>query len=133
MDASQLVYASSHPYASLLREINIFGKFFQSKQLTFNMEAQTQSNWCWAATATSVSHFYWVLSNWTQCRVANAELQLTGCCNSPVPAPCNVPWYLDRALTRTQNFVSVTGPVTFSQIRTEIDAGRPVGARIGWS
>ena len=97
------------------------------------MEAQTQSNWCWAATATSVSHFYWFLSNWTQCLVANAELQLNGCCNTPVPGACNVPWFLNSALTRTNNFVSITGQITFQQVKAEIDAGRPVGARIGWN
>jgi hypothetical protein len=133
MNASHLAYATSRPYASLLREVTLLDKLFQSKQLDFNMEAQTQSNWCWAATATSVSHFYWFLSNWTQCLVANAELNLKGCCKSPVPGACNVPWFLDRALTQTKNFVSITGPITFQQVRTEIDAGRPVGARIGWS
>jgi hypothetical protein len=56
------------------------------------------------------------------------------CCNSSVPSACNVPWYLDRALTRTDNFVSITvGQAEFGQVRAEIDAGRPVGARIGWS
>jgi hypothetical protein len=50
-----------------------------------------------------------------------------------MPAPCNVPWYLDRALTRTRNFVSIQGPSGFEPVRTEINAGRPVGARTGWS
>jgi hypothetical protein len=80
-----------------------------------------------------VSHFYWFLSPWTQCGVANGELGRGDCCNAPVPSACNVPWYLDRALTRTNNFVSITGAATFQQVRDEIDAGRPVGARIGWS
>jgi len=97
------------------------------------MQMQTQSNWCWAATATSVSRYFWRWSTWAQCRVANAELGHTDCCQDPVPDDCNVPWYLDRALTRTQNFVSMTGPASFEQVRDEINAGRPVGARIGWS
>ncbi len=133
MHTSHFVAATSRPYTSLLREVNVLGTLFSSKQLAFNMEAQTQSNWCWAATATSVSHFYWFLSNWAQCLVANAELGLNNCCNSPVPVACNVPWYLDRALSRTNNFVSITGQITFQQVRDEIDAGRPVGARVGWS
>jgi Papain-like cysteine protease AvrRpt2 len=133
MNVSHFASATSRPYISLLREVNILGRLFSSKQLAFNMQAQTQSNWCWAATATSVSHFYWLLSAWTQCLVANGELGLSNCCNSSVPAACNVPWYLDRALTRTNNFVSITGQVTFQQVRDEIDAERPVGARIGWS
>ena len=133
MHTSELAILSSRPYSSLLREFHIFDKLFQSKQLSFNMQAQTQSNWCWAATSTSVSHFFWFLSPWTQCKVANAELGLSNCCSGSVPSACNVPWYLDRALTRTNNFVSITGPVTFQQVRNEIDAGRPVGARIGWN
>lgn len=133
MNISLLASATSRPYSSILREIDFLGTLFLSKQLSFNMEAQTQSNWCWAATATSVSHFYWLLSTWTQCRVATGELPPNNCCASPVPSACNVPWYLDRALRRTNNFVSITAPVSFQAVRDEIDAGRPVGARIGWS
>lgn len=133
MNIAELAFTTSLPYTSLVREVKILDRLFISKQLAFEMQAQTQSNWCWAATATSVSHFYWFWSNWTQCRVANGELGKTNCCSSPVPSPCNVPWYLDRALTRTNNFVSITGPVSFQQVRDEINAGRPVGARVGWS
>ena len=133
MAVDEWVAATSRPYSSLLWEMDLWGILFTSKQLAFNMEAQTQSNWCWAATSTSVSHYYWFWSNWTQCRVAGAELNRNDCCNSPVPSPCNVPWFLDRALTRTNNFVSIAGPVAFSAVKAEIDAGRPVGARIGWS
>lgn len=134
MNLSEYVRATSRPYSSLLHELSIWGKLFSSKQLPFNMQAQTESNWCWAATSTSVSHFYWWFSNWTQCRVANSELGHSDCCNSPVPSACNVPWYLDKALTRTNNFVSImNGQAGFQQVKSEIDAGRPVGARIGWN
>src|SRR6476659_703542 len=133
MNLSEYIYVTSRPYSSLLQEISISVKLFQSKRLFFNMQMQTQSNWCWAATSTSVSHYYWFLSTWTQCGVANAELGRGDCCASPAPSPCNVPWYLDRALTRTNNCVSITGTVAFATVQAEIDAGRPVGARIGWS
>jgi len=133
MNLSEYIYVTSRPYSSLLKELNIWGKLFSSKQLAFNMQLQTESNWCWAATSTSVSHFYWLWSTWTQCRVANGELGHSDCCNSPVPSACNVPWYLDRALTRTNNFVSIMGQASFQQVKDEIDAGRPVGARIGWN
>lgn len=133
MNLSEYIFVTSRPYSSLLREVNILGKLFSSKQLAFTMQMQTQSNWCWAATATSVSHFYWFWSTWTQCRVANSELGLSDCCNSTVPSACNVPWYLDKALTRTHNFASVMGQASFQDVKDEIDAGRPVGARIGWS
>lgn len=133
MNVSEFVYLARRPYSSLLQESTIFGKLFVVKQLSFNMQLQTQSNWCWAATANSVSHYFWRWSTWSQCRIANAELGHTDCCHTPVPSECNVPWYLDRALTRTHNFVSIQGPASFSQVRAEINAGRPVGARIGWS
>lgn len=133
MNVTDLVEASRFSYRQLTIERWIRDVLFQSNSLDFNMQAQTQSNWCWAATATSVSLFYRPTSAWTQCKVANAELGFSDCCNSPVPSACNVPWYLDKALTRTDNFVSIMGPVGFSQVRAEIIAGRVVGARIGWS
>jgi hypothetical protein len=134
MNLSEYIYVTSRPYSSLLQEISISGKLFSSKQLAFTMQMQTQSNWCWAATSTSVSHFYWFWSTWTQCRVANGELAHSDCCDSPVPSACNVPWYLDKALTRTHNFVSIIGQqASFRQVREEIDAGRLVCARIGWN
>lgn len=101
--------------------------------LPFSMQAQTQSNWCWAATATSVSRYYSFLSPWTQCKVASQELGET-CCTTPVPGACNVPWYLDRALTRTNNFVSFQGgTVPWSTVKSELQKGLVVGTRIGWN
>ena len=101
--------------------------------LPFNMQAQTQSNWCWAATATSTSLFYRATSGWTQCKVANGALSLGDCCDSPVPGACNVTWFLDSALSVTGNFVSRTGVSTYDMVKSELEAGRPVGARVGWS
>jgi len=101
--------------------------------LPFNMEAQTQSNWCWAATSKSVSHFYSKFSPWTQCKIASDELTNT-CCNSPVPSPCNIAWYLSNALTRTNNFVSFqNGTITWGQVKQQLSAGKVVGTRIGWN
>lgn len=133
MDIRDLISSTSISLLNPEITRTIIDQLFSSVALNFNMQPQTQSNWCWAATATSVSHFYWTWSPWTQCSVANGELGRNDCCSSAVPAPCNVPWYLDRALTRTSNLVSVSGPVDFQTVRTEIQAGRPVGARIGWA
>jgi hypothetical protein len=132
MSLQNLIAASRISYSQLF-SLRIRDLLYSSVALNFNMQPQTQSNWCWAATSTSVSVFYSSLSPWTQCKVANGELGYSNCCNSPVPSPCNVGWYLDKALTRTENLVTVTGPATFDQVRSEIQAGRPVGARIGWS
>ena len=114
-------------------DFNYYNWFYQNVVLPFNMEAQTQSNWCWAATAKSVSHFYSGLSPWTQCKIASKELTQT-CCTSPVPGACNVPWFLNKALDRTLNFVSMqNGTISWSDIKNQIDQGLVVGTRIGWN
>jgi len=134
MNIEDIVDSVTVPYSAVYKEFTWWGSLFQSKQLGFTMQHQLASNWCWAATSNSVSHFYWWWSTWTQCKIANAELGRTDACDTPTPAGANVPWYLDRALDRTKNFVSITaGQASFAQIRAEIDAGRPMGARIGWS
>jgi hypothetical protein len=117
----------------LTAEFSFWNWLYTYEVLPFNMQPQTQSNWCWAATSVSVSKFYSFLSPWTQCKVASAELGQT-CCTTPVPGACNVPWYLDKALTRTNNFVSIQGgTVPWSRIKQELDNGLVVGTRIGWS
>jgi len=45
-----------------------------------------------------------VLSRWSQCNIACAELSLTTCCDAAVADACNVSWWLAKALQRTQNF-----------------------------
>jgi hypothetical protein len=103
------------------------------RRLALSVQAQLQSQWCWAACSTGVSHFYDAGSSWTQCTVVNAELAQTSCCRDGSTGQCNRPWYLDRALTRTSNFARrAAGTAPLSTIRSQIDAGRPVGARIGW-
>ena len=125
-------FGATHVQFGQLQKIVAVGDLtFFATSLPFNMEPQTQTNWCWAATSKSVSQFYFPSTTWTQCKIASAELG-GNCCVSPVPSSCNVPWYLDRALTRTNNFVKVVSrSLTYDEIYSEIHAGRPVGARIG--
>jgi hypothetical protein len=98
------------------------------------LERQLHSQWCWAACSTGVSHFFAPASAWTQCKVVTAELGMNTCCQEPAPKRCDRPWYLERALRRTGNLADwKRGTVPLSAIRTQIDAGRPVGARIAWA
>ena len=98
------------------------------------MQQQQQTQWCWAATATSVALFYNAASTWTQCTVVNAELGRTDCCTNPASGDCNKPWTLSTTLTRVGHLASfTTGSTSFADVRTEIDNGRPLGARISWS
>jgi hypothetical protein len=103
------------------------------RALPISVQHQLQSNWCWSACACSTSEFYDAATTWGQCKLVNAELGLAGCCNDGASGDCNIPWYLDRVLRRTENFGSMmSGRAPWGTVRAELDAGRPVGARIGW-
>lgn len=98
--------------------------------LNFNMQRQTQSNWCWAAVSASVGNYYGT-GSWTQCHVANAELDRNSCCNQP--GPCNVYGYLESALRTTRSFGGMTqNRIQLPAIETQISQGRPIGLRCAW-
>ena len=103
--------------------------------LAFTMQQQLQTEWCWAATSTSVSVFYDLINTpWTQCKVVNAEQAQTTCCQNGASAACNVSWYLDKALTRTKNLDHyVSNSLSISDLDLELAQGRPMGTRIGWA
>jgi hypothetical protein len=102
--------------------------------IRFDMQPQQQTNWCWAAVSTSVAEFYHPGSGWTQCSVAGAELSRTDCCGSGASGPCNVPWYLDRALTRVGRLDRwVAGSVSVAAVETEVTYARPLCLRVAWS
>jgi peptidoglycan hydrolase-like protein with peptidoglycan-binding domain len=102
--------------------------------LKFTMQAQQQSNWCWAAVSTSVSHFYDPNSSWTQCGVANTQLGRTDCCGSGASGACNVYGYLDQGLQEVGHFDHLQyGTTTFEVLQNEIIASRPLGIRVAWA
>ena len=103
-------------------------------RLDFTMENQRQRLWCWAATTVSVSAFYNPQSESTtvrdgQCREGAGNV-LRGRLQRGVPADHRAGRSLSRAdvLDHKQ-----PGPVDYAMIRPEIDAGRPLGFRVGWS
>ena len=100
--------------------------------LGFSMEPQQQTNWCWAATSKSVSHFFDSSSTWSQCGVAAACLSEECCAD---PAPCDVVYYLDIALTQTGNLRGTPSPgsLPLADVQAEIDNGCPIGCHISWS
>ena len=102
--------------------------------LNFIMQIQTQSNWCWAATSTSIAQYYDPATTWTQCTVANGELSRNDCCGGGASGPCNQANTLDTALSRVGHLDHmVSGTVGRDDIKNEIVAGRPVCARTAWS
>jgi hypothetical protein len=114
--------------------LDLVRRLTRRRCLCFTMQAQEQTQWCWAATATSVARYYNSASTWTQCTLVNAELGRSDCCANPSSSSCNQPWTLNTALTRVGHLAGFTGaPTTFADLRSEIDNGRPLGVRIGWS
>jgi hypothetical protein len=106
-----------------------------SGRLNFVIQPQKQSNWCWAAVSTSVSHFFNAASAWTQCLVANATLPRTDCCGAGAsdPAKCNAYGYLDQALTTTGNLQEMQSrSMSFAEVQAQIRQSKPVGSRVGW-
>jgi hypothetical protein len=109
-------------------------RLFRWHRLDFAMQHQQQTNWCWAAVSTSVALFYDPASTWTQCAVANGELNRNDCCGTGASGPCNVYGFLDSSLTRVGHLDHMTSSSsTFAQAQTEIDGGRPLCARTAWS
>jgi hypothetical protein len=103
-------------------------------RLSFAMQQQEESNWCWAAVSTSIALYYEPSSAWTQCSVANGELGRNDCCGAGANTACNVYGFLDSALTRVGHLDRwASGAAVFQSLDDEVDAGRPVGIRVAWS
>jgi Papain-like cysteine protease AvrRpt2 len=106
-----------------------------SRNLDFGMQRQIHSNWCWAAVATSIALYYDPESKWTQCRVANGNLQRRGCCGKHVSHKCNVTGHLKQVLRLVRHArrpSEVKRRIPFNRAQREIDAGRPLGVRTQW-
>jgi hypothetical protein len=100
----------------------------------FPMQHQLQSNWCWAGVSTSVDHYYNPSSVVTQCQVVNNQLGRSDCCSNGSSASCNVPGYLDKALTFVGRLDHWTGSTTsYADVVGQVNAWRPLGIRVAWS
>ncbi|MDJ0597691.1 MAG: papain-like cysteine protease family protein [Crocosphaera sp.] len=103
--------------------------------LNFEIQAQEQTNWCWSACSVSVAKFFNPQSNWTQCALADAELNQVDCCVNGASLDCNKPWYFDRSLSRVVHLYQFfAGNLGFATVDDDItNWGCPVGVRIGWN
>jgi len=102
-------------------------------RLQFAMQPQERTNWCWAAVAASVAAFYQPGTDWTPILVAENELGRSDCCGSRGSRPCNVYWYVNKALARVGHFESmITATASFEEVSAAIDMGRPVGIWVTW-
>lgn len=102
--------------------------------LNFVMQPQQQSQWCWAATCTSVDHYFNPNSSVTQCGLANLVFGQTTCCIDGSTPQCNnagVTGDVLKMLGRLR--VQAEQPEPFNVVDQEIMSDRPVGCRIAWS
>lgn len=99
----------------------------------FSIQHQQQTEWCWAATTCSISAFFDPNTQWTQCKLVNAEFGRNDCCGNGSSNDCNQPWYPDKALNRTGNLQScLAGAVSIDDIVKEIDNNHPINVVISW-
>ncbi|MBL8296301.1 MAG: hypothetical protein JNN08_30940 [Bryobacterales bacterium] len=109
--------------------------------MQFYMPRQKHDFWCWAAVTVSIDYWLSQDSAWNQCEVARfvhgqdccANRATATCCMDPEPPPCNRAASLSDALHSVgRSHVRIPAPLSFDEIVTQIDAGHPIGVRIGW-
>jgi hypothetical protein len=108
--------------------------------LSFSIDPQECSEWCWAAVTAAVGSFYQdAACPRQQCQLANQVLQLSkDCCtdcdckNDPFEA-CNQPRNLGLVLGKYRHGRDGTNGLAsmkFSDIQSEINGGHPVAVSI---
>ena len=103
----------------------------QWRTATFTMQKQRKGRWCWAAVTASVAAAYDPGTPWTQCEVADKELNRSDCC--PDGPACDEDHELSPALTRAAVLRTWSaGQATFGELANEIDTAAPQGRPVGW-
>lgn len=104
--------------------------------ISFVMQEQCYSNWCWAASAASVAAYYDANTPWQQCTIAIKELHRPDCCQYPChqdSRPFNVINTLGSPLHRVRRLATVKFRQALRQeVRQELSSKRPVCARSEW-
>ncbi|MCU1294939.1 MAG: hypothetical protein JWP08_3789 [Bryobacterales bacterium] len=105
----------------------------------FQIEPQKKLNWCWAAVAATVSNYFFPGLALDQCGIAKNVLRSNADCCGAAAVQCDRTAPLEDALAAVNTMLNknlncqVLGRfLKFGEIRTQIDAGRPVCARIQW-
>jgi hypothetical protein len=102
-----------------------------ANQLNITMQAQENSNWCWDATGNTVAAFYGYSYSQNQfCNLAFDRSMNSSCPNSQAALDNDQEAFRQIGIS-TGNYVY--NYLYYSSIIREVDAGRPVMARIQWS
>jgi hypothetical protein len=99
------------------------------------LQHQEQVEWCWAAIAVAIDKYFNPSSSLRQCDVANRVVRRDDCCGAGAgTTDCNVAEKLQDALASIgRSRGAIPQAYSFEEVQTEIDAGRPVCARIEWA
>jgi hypothetical protein len=102
-----------------------------ANRLDITMQAQNNTNWCWAASGNTIAT--WFGRSYTQNQFCDAAF------NRPQGSTCG---NSQASLADVQNAFDwmgiasgsyVTGYLRYATVQTEINSGRPVETRIQWS
>jgi len=111
--------------------------------MPFKMQEQEQTRWCWAAVSVSVEKYFFPTSTLTQCQLAKEVISDANadCCRNP--DSCNGVAKLQDALHKIEErakaspialrFPDPSKPMSFFEVKAEIDSGMPVGVRMEWA
>ncbi|WP_354642113.1 papain-like cysteine protease family protein [Kitasatospora camelliae] len=102
-----------------------------SRRLDLTMQAQQQTNWCWAASGNTIATYYGYGYSQNQfCNLAFNRSTNSTCPNNQATLG-NVQTALGRIGISQGSYV--TGYLRSTTVQAEIDAGRPIETRIQWS
>jgi hypothetical protein len=100
-------------------------------RLDISMQAQEQTNWCWAGSGNTIASFYGKSYSQNQfCNAAFNRQQDTSCPNDQATL-ANVQNAFDWMGINSGSYVS--GYLNYNTVQSEINAERPIETRIQWA
>lgn len=100
-------------------------------RLDISMQAQEQTNWCWAGSGNTIASFYGKSYSQTQFCNAAFNRQQGGSCPNDQATLANVQNAFDWMGINSGSYV--TGYLNYNTVQSEIDAKRPIETRIQWA
>ncbi|MFJ4103016.1 papain-like cysteine protease family protein [Amycolatopsis japonica] len=104
-----------------------------SAGLNISMQAQQKTNWCWAASGNTIAAYWgYSLTQTRFCQIAHNESG-NDCANLEGYLSDEQRVFSSLGFRSVGSYNSGGGTLTFAGIKGQIDAGRPIGTRIGWT
>ena len=97
------------------------------------MQTQQQTQWCWAACASSVCACAGVVPVPSQCELASRYLPGVDCCTNPLPPLCNCSENTQDVLSDLGLLIAATpGSPTFARADRELALNHVLVLRLRW-